>query len=428
MELTNRDQALLRGEGGPGLQLAMRTLVRVGEITGAPTLIDVGRAHIDACFYNGQAHLDFARYLLDHNARVAIPTWTNACPVSLVDRDIRPVERYPELVDNARRLMRFYEELGCEPVWTCAPYHLPEQPGLGEHIVESESNAVIYYNSVVGARTNKYGDYLDVCAALVGRVPLYGLHTDEGRCGDRLFTLDEIPATLKKDETFFHVLGHLVGREAGSGVPVIDGLHPETSRDQLRAMGAAIGASGSASMFHAVGVTPEAPALESAFCGKGPAKVVHVTSDKLLAAKERLTSTSTGVVDMIALGAPHFSLSEFEGLLSLIGERRVHRGTRFYVTTSRYVKTQAAERGWMEALDRAGVRIVVDTCTYFSPPVVGCRGRVMTNSAKWAYYAPGMLNVEVVFGSLKECVESAVRGEVWRDRELWTNRAREDLS
>ena len=262
----------------------------------------------------------------------------------------------------------------------------------------------------------------------MGRVPLCGLHTDEGRRGDILFTLDEVPGALREKDAFFPVLGHLIGREAGSCVPVIEGLPPETSRDQLRAMGAAIGASGSAAMFHAVGVTPEAPTLESALHGREPSKVIPVTMEKLLAARDSLTTGSPGPVDLIALGTPHFSLPEFAGLLALIEGRRVDPGVRFYVTTSRHVKAEADARGWIETLAQAGVRVIVDTCTYFSPPVAGCRGRVMTNSAKWAYYAPGMLGVEVVFGSLEECVESAVRGEVWRDLELWRIAAGEGTS
>jgi len=220
MDLSPRDRELLSGRQGPALQMAMRTLVRVGEIAGAETLIDVGRAHIDACFYNGQAHIDFARYLADHGARVGIPTWTNACPVSLADPDVRPAERHPELVAGARRLMALYVELGCQPVWTCAPYHLPDQPAAGDHIVESESNAVIYYNSVVGARTNKYGDFLDVCAALTGRVPLCGLHADENRRGEVLFDLGGLPQRLLDRDVFFsgsRPLGRSRGRLAASG-------------------------------------------------------------------------------------------------------------------------------------------------------------------------------------------------------------------
>ena len=180
-----------------------------------------------------------------------------------------------------------------------------------------------------------------------------------------------------------------------------------------------MGASGSAAMFHAVGVTPEAPTVEAATGDRTPREVITVTLDRLLASRDSLTTAAPGPIDWVALGTPHFSLAEFAGLLALIQGRRASPGVRVTVTTSRHVKAEAAARGWVEALDRAGVRVIVDTCTYFSPAIAGCRGRVMTNSAKWAYYAPGMLAVEVLFGSLEECVESAVCGEVWRDPSLW---------
>jgi predicted aconitase len=124
---------------------------------------------------------------------------------------------------------------------------------------------------------------------------------------------------------------------------------------------------------------------------------------------------------MVALGTPHFSLSEFERLVPLVSGRRSKPGLAFYVSTSSYVRDGAAEKGWIAELERFGATIIADTCTYYSPAVRQCRGRIMTNAAKWAYYAPGMLDVEVCFGSLAECVESAVRGEIWRDRQLWTN-------
>ncbi len=124
---------------------------------------------------------------------------------------------------------------------------------------------------------------------------------------------------------------------------------------------------------------------------------------------------------MVALGTPHFSLSEFARLAPLVAGRRVKPGLAFYVSTSRYVRDGAAEKGWIAELERFGATVIADTCTYYSPAVRHCRGRIMTNAAKWAYYAPGMLGVEVSFGSLAECVESAVRGEVWRDPKLWTN-------
>jgi predicted aconitase len=137
----------------------------------------------------------------------------------------------------------------------------------------------------------------------------------------------------------------------------------------------------------------------------------------LARARDELSVSRDGPLDMVALGTPHFSLAEFESLIALLDGRRA--GVPVLVSTSRFIRDHASTRNWIAGLERAGVTVVVDTCTYFSPAVRGCKGRVMTNAAKWAYYAPGMLGIEVCFGSLRECVESAVRGEVWRDPGLW---------
>ena len=285
LALSDRDRSWLQGAEGPALRLAMDVLVRAGEILGAERLIDVSFAHIDACHYSGQAHLDFAEFLAAADAKMAVPAWTNTIPVSLVDTDLRPEADDPDFVAGARRLAGLYGKLGCRTVWTCAPYQLPGGPRIGNQIVGSESNAVAYYNSVVGARTNKYGDFLDVAAAITGRVPFCGLHTTEGRRGQLLVTLEAVPEALCRAGMFFHLLGHLVGREARSAVPVIDGLPAETSKDQLKAVSAAVAASGGVGLFHAVGVTPEAPSLEAAFQGHAPERRVELTTDDLAAAR-----------------------------------------------------------------------------------------------------------------------------------------------
>jgi predicted aconitase len=422
LQLDDRDRALLAGEEGEAMALAMRVVLRAAEIDAATRLQDIGFAHIDACFYNGQAHVDFARFMVDKGARLAVPTWTNTSLVSQVDTEVRPRSRDPVVVSGARLLMDLYEQLGCEPVWTCAPYQLPGGPRMGDHIVGSESNAVTFYNSVIGARTNKYGDYLDVCAALVGRVPYSGLHTDEGRRGRLLFTLKGIPEALRREDIFHHVLGHRLGRVAQARVPVIEGLPADTNEDQLKAISAAAAASGSVGLFHALGVTPEAADMQSAFHGRAPEAEIDIAPAELIEARDSLSRGSKGRLDMVAIGTPHFSFTEFARLLPLVDGRRVHDATLFYISTSRHVHALVEKEGWLEILHAAGVRVIVDTCTYFSPAVRGCRGRVMTNSAKWAYYAPGMLAVESVFGTLEECVESAVRGEVWRDDLLWQDK------
>ena len=422
LALSDRDRARLEGAEGPALSLAMKLIVRSGEILGAERLIDVGFAHIDACHYSGRAHLDFAEFLTEAGARMAVPAWTNTLPISFLDSDLRREADDPDFEDSARRLAGLYRALGCRPVWTCAPYQLPGGPGFGDQIVGSESNAVAYYNAVVGARTNKYGDFLDVAAALTGRAPFCGLHTDQGRRGQLLITLEEVPEALRRTDLFFHLLGYLVGRAAGSAVPVIDGLPASTTKDQLKAVSAAVAASGGVGLFHAVGVTPEAPSLEAAFQSRDPERRIAIAPAELSAARADLSPARDGPLDLVALGTPHFSFTEFARLVELVDGRKVAGGTLVYVSTSRHVRDLIAEKSWLDALTRSGIRVVVDTCTYLTPALRVCRGRVMTNSAKWAYYAPGLLPVEVVFGSLEECVESAVRGEAWRDTG-WANLA-----
>jgi len=422
LHLTEADRALLDGAEGEALQFAMQVVVRAARIMAAPRLIDADFAHIDACHYYGRAHLDFARFFTERGARFRIPAWTNSLTVSLQAPQVREGAD-PLVLAESRELAGLYVKLGCRPVWTCAPYQLPGGPALGDQIIVGESNAVAYYNSVVGARTNKYGDFLDVCAGLTGRVPFAGLHTDEGRRAQILFDINSLPKALRSTELFCHVLGYLMGRKAGSRIPVITGLPPQTPSDSLKAIAAAGASSGGIGMFHAVGVTPEAPDLEAATGGRDLEDTVTVTPQALVAARDSLSSAGDGPVSMVALGTPHFSLSEFGRAAALIEGRKVSGQVALYISTSRIIAGLAAQKGWVETLERAGAVILVDTCTYFAPAVRAASGRVMTNSAKWAYYAPGLLPVEVAFGALEDCIETAVRGEVSRRDSVWSEAA-----
>lgn len=409
--------AMLSGEQGPALQFAMQLVQRAAVVMAAHELVPVTFAHIDACFYAGRAHVDFARFMLEAGAKFKIPAWTNNGLVSLADETIR--DSQTEMARGAKELMQLYAALGCRTVWTCAPYQLPGGPALGDHIVVGESNAVSFYNAVVGARTNKYGDYLDVACGLTGYAPRCGLHTDEGRRARMLIDTSAIPDSLKRQDIYFHLLGTAMGEHAGKQVPAIDALEPDVGEDALKAISAAAAAAGGVEHWHGIGRTPEAPDRETAFAGLEPDQTVSVTLDTLSAARRSLTSARDGPVEMVALGTPHFSFTEFASLVPMLQGRKVHPGTKLYISTSRHVRDLAAQNGWIDVLEAAGAQIIVDTCTYFSPAVRGCKGRVMTNAAKWAWYAPGMLGVEVCFGSLEECAETAVKGDVWRDATLW---------
>ena len=416
VDLDQHERALLTGHHGKAMQLAMRLIVQAADIMAAPHLIPIRFAHIDACFYTGRSHVDFVRYLLDNGAKLSVTAWTNIGIASLADPDLRPEVDDPEMVGGGRELMRLYAQLGCKPTWTCAPYQLPGGPKFGEHIAVGESNAVSYYNSALGARTNKYGDYLDVACALVGKVPFAGLHTDEGRKAELQFDCTALPEEWRREDIFHHLLGHHVGPIAGRRVPVISGLPASTSRDNLKAISTAVAASGGVELWHGVGVTPEAPRLEAVFTH---GETHQVLAEHLRNAHAGLSTARDGVLDAVALGTPHFSFAEFAEVVRFLDGRKVKEGLPVLISTSRGVRELIAARGWLTLLEAAGVRIPVDVCTYYSPRIRSIRGRVMTNAAKWAYYAPGMLGVKVAFGSLRECIESAVRGEVWRDPELW---------
>jgi predicted aconitase len=417
LALSSSDREMLDGRRGEAARLAMRIVMAAAAASGAERLLDVTAAHVDGCLYHGQASLDFAERLATGGASVVVPTTLNVGALDLLHPD-----RYRgdgETAVRARRLMDRYVAMGCRPTWTCAPYQLEPRPRYGEHVAWAESNAIVFANSVLGARTDRYGDFIDVSAAITGRAPAAGLHLDRNRLGTTLFHLAGIPPALLAADVLYPILGHIVGMEAGTGVPVIDGLLATASEDQLKALGAAAASSGSVALFHVVGVTPEATTIDQAFGGREPERIVEVTRVRLMEARDALTTAPGDRIDAVSVGTPHFSLQEFDRMTPLIEGIRFDPDVAVYVSTSRDILAEVEARGWLAAYQRAGIQFVVDTCTYITPILDPTRRVVMTNSAKWAYYAPGNTGVQVVFGTLEECVRSAVEGRVWRDDRLW---------
>ena len=416
VELTEGDRAFLRGERGEAAALAMRIVVEMAGVSGAERLIDVASAHVDGCLYHGIAGLAFAERLVAGGARVAVPTTLNVGALDLLHPD-----RYrgdAVTAANARRQMDAYVAMGCRPTWTCAPYQLPERPAFGQHVAWAESNAIVFCNSVLGARTDRYGDFIDICAALTGRVPFAGLHRDEARRAGLVVTLEGISERLLASDALYPVLGHLLGREAGTEVPAIVGLPADTSEDRMKALGAAAASSGSVAMVHAVGITPEAPTLEAATGGE-KVRELRVTTARLRASRDELRTGAPERLGAVSVGTPHASLAELERLAGLLGTDVV--AVPVYVNVGREVLAEAERGGLVSRLESMGVRVVSDTCTYISPVMDDVSGSVMTDSAKWAWYAPANLGVDVVIGGLEECVRSAVAGRVLLDETLWAD-------
>jgi hypothetical protein len=295
------------------------------------------------------------------------------------------------------------------------------RPALGEQIAWAESNAIVFANSVLGARTNRYGDYVDLCAAITGRVPRSGLHLTENRRGQLLFRLEGLPAELLRDDSFYPVLGFFLVERAGSKIPVLQGLPRGVTEDQLKALGAAAASSGRVALFHAVGITPEAPTLEAALGGCKPEGVMDVGLRELRECRDRMSTGLPEELDMVVLGCPHFSVAEFRQLTSLTQGRDRHPGVTVLVMTNRYTRAQLRGSDVWAELERFGVRTTVDCCVLHMPTLTPDVKVVMTNSGKLCYYIPGILGRAVVFGSLADCINSAVAGRVRREDSLWSD-------
>jgi len=415
--LSAHDHALLDGQVGDGAAFAMRLVVRAAEATRATRLIDVTRAHIDSCLYHGEATLDFVDRLVAGNAHVRIPTTLNVGALDLLHPELYRGD--PAKAERGRLLMDRYRALGARATFTCAPYQLPDaRPSRGEQVAWGESNAIAFCNSVLGARTNRYGDFLDIAAAITGRVPDAGLHRTDARRATLVLRLGaDVAAGLRDHDALFPVLGIVLGRHAGSAVAAIDGLPRDQPEDRLKALGAAAASSGSVAMFHVVGSTPEAATLDDALQGRDPDATEEIGIAELRAARDELSTVSGDRLSAVSLGTPHASIAELERYAELLGGEHVHREVECVVSTGRDVLLRASAA--VTCLREAGVELLVDTCSYIAPILRNARGPAMTDSAKWAYYAPGNIGAEVVFGSSEECIRSAIAGHVVRDLAPW---------
>jgi predicted aconitase len=410
LELTEKDQATLNGEMGDGSALAMRIVTKVAAVMQAPRLVDIVSAHIDGCLYHGSSSIEFVERFINASARVLVPTTLNVGSMDLIHPEIFSGSEIERI--EGSRLMNLYVSLGCQASFTCAPYQLRERPRFGDQIAWAESNAIVFANSVLGARTERYGDFLDLAAAITGRVPYAGLHVEKNRAAGIIIRVPDFSRSDHRD-AYFAAAGAIVGRMSGTAIPAIVGLPEDTTEDELKAFGAASATTGAVALFHAVGVTPEAPTLEAALQGQADVPSITLGFAELIEQKGNMATGRAGdKLTAVAVGTPHFSIAEFERLDELLSHYDAPLKCDFYVNTSRFILWQLEESGMAGRLQSRGINIVVDTCTYFTPVMKKMSGLIMTNSAKWAYYAPSNIGVRVAYGSLRECVESAFLGHV----------------
>jgi predicted aconitase/predicted aconitase with swiveling domain len=405
IELTEHDQALLDGQHGKAAQVAMQIVLRMAELQGARHLVDVTQAHIDGCIYTGPASLRFAQQLVQWGAKVRVPTTLNS--ISVDQRRWRELGIDPALGEPASALGDAYMAMGAQLSFTCAPYLLDSAPKAGEQIVWAESNAVVYANSVLGARTLKYPDYLDICIALTGRAPLIGCHLDAQR---KARLQIELPTLGELDDAFYPLLGYHIGTLAGSRIPLVRGLeNRKPSLDDLKAFGAAFATTSAAPLFHIAGITPEAIDPAQVLEVDGFLPVEKIRLNDLLVSWRELNSARDSRVDVVSLGNPHFSLSEFAHLARLCLGRHKHPDVVLAITCGRAVREQARDAGHIAVIEAFGATLVTDTCwCMLGEPVIPLTAKtLMTNSGKYAHYAPGLVGRKVHFASIKECVDAA---------------------
>lgn len=423
VQLSALDQELLNGSHGKAAQTAMRVIIQTAQLEGVSELIDVKQAHIDCCGYTGPGILRFAQQLVEWDAKARIPTSLNA--ISVDRRLWRSQGVDPALGEPSEALAQAYLDMDARPTFTCAPYLLDSAPEPGDHIMWAESNAVVFANSVLGARTIKCPDLLDVCVALTGRAPNTGCHITENRKA-RLEIHYE--AVEDWDDTLFPLLGYIVGDITGERVPIVTGLEKQKEKvtiEDLKAFGAAFATTSSAPMFHIAGITMEAStAADIKTQLSNTFKTTIKPSDlarqwcRFNACEENETHTP---IDLVSLGSPHFSYDEIVTLASLVKGRKKSKNLTLVITCNRDAYSKACKKGYTSVVEEFGAQILTDTCwCMVQEPVVPAHARtILTNSAKYAHYGPGLTGRQVRFGGLSDCVNAACEGHATNSVPAW---------
>lgn len=421
--LTPDEQDMLAGGRGEAVALAMRLITQLGRIKSATRLVDIESAHIDACIFYGQAGLDYANRLVDLGAQVVVPTTVNVGSMDLLHpgRVLENTDREKTTARGARAIMAAYAAMGVRQTWTCAPYQADVRPALGAEIAWAESNAIVFANSVLGARTDRYGDFMDIASAITGKAPYAGLHLPENRVGHLILDCRGLSPRVMDLDITYPILGYLAGHYAGTANPVFLGFPADVNEDRLKALGAAAASAGGVGLFHAVGRTPEAPTLEAVIADPDSVPWYTIDADVMRHARADLSTAPHGArLDAVTLGTPHASFHEIAALRDqLAAGEPLRPDVQVYINTGRTVLAQATDAGHIAALEAAGVRIVADTCAYMTSIFAPGTTTVMTNSGKVAHYAPANMGVDIVLATLGECVASARTGVVTWDEGLF---------
>jgi predicted aconitase len=418
MRLTDVEKAMRDGGQGGAKARAMDLLIRYGEALGADRLVETSNvagafnASTPSVRHLAEDGFDrvFSELNLDSDDTVAIPRMAvPTCQlITGIDLDNHALQGAdPQLVELQRRSERFLGQRGINMMCTCTPYQVGNVPVKGEHCAWMESSAVIYCNAVLGARTNVEGKESTGAAALTGRIPYWGLHLPENRRASRLIAVE----VEVDDMAEWGVLGYFTGFEVEEDIPAFRGLTHQPGLMKLKHFGAAAASSGGVEMYHMPGITPEAPTLEAA-CGQGPmpAPIVYGEAERKRT-WARLQNATDRKLDFVMLGCPHNSIEQMSLVAALLEGRKIHPDTALWVHTPRAIRQIADRSGYTEIIEAAGGVVASDTCPSISRRLPQGVRVIATDSAKQAHYLPAIGKVQGWFGSVRQCIDSAVAGQ-----------------
>ena len=410
LQLTPEQQNILDGNEGAARKLAMEILVKVGEGFSAERLIPIQSVHLVLHAYKSafDAGVEAAERIAAMGGKFTVPTTID--PYGMDAEDWEGAKTPKEYAVMQKRLEAAVNRLGVIPVWTCTPYYGFNMPKFRENVAWSESSAVAFANTVLGARTNRQSAIVDICCGILGLAPEVGLHLDQERRGQVLVEL-KINRPLHTWE--YPALGFRLGQLLGNRIGVVDGMRGTPETEDLKSLCAASAASGSVALLHIVGITPEAKTREEAFGGIKPQEAIVLTEKDLLETREKMNTHKGKNIDIVALGCPHYTINEMMTVQRLLDGRKVSDGVAMWIYANSAAIALAEKMGIRKELEELGVTIRAETCMIISPIAEWGFKVMMTDSGKCVHYGPMECGTEMVFGSAEECVESAVRGHVW---------------
>jgi len=412
MRLTVEEQRMLNGEHGEVVQKMMGLLVAMGEAFDATRMIPVNSVHVPAVSLSTlrRGGKKLIEDIADSGARVK--SFTTVNPSSIDESQWQELDISETDVLEQSKVTEAIRSIGAVPCYTCTPYLIGNLPRLGQHIAWGDSSAVVFANSVLGARTNPEGGPSALASALTGRTPLYGLHLDEDRAGKVLVL---VKAELK-EVADYGALGYWIGDICKELVPVFVGIPPQVTTAELKMLSNGIACICSPALFHAVGITPEARSEEQALGGQKAVDILEFGEKELSETILRLSRATTKDVSWVALGCPHCSISEVREIATLLDDKRVNSNVELWVFTSRPVKALSDRMGCTEVIERAKGRIVCETCPLIIPrEAIKKKGfqSIATNSSALATYITSVPGITPHLGRLKRCVDAAVSGAWW---------------